>query len=311
MANDLESSIRELAESRARKVELAEWLTSGLRTRASEPAAAIMERPEREDSELVWMSQPKEASGIAEPAQPDAEGALADVAALAEVAASTQVAGAPVTLSEDEPTPRLPGTEDLPRSETPDTLQPHLLSKDLEDEDLAVLPSKPSLRVLGSAFGRLPLGGAWGALQRRPALKRSLAAAAMVLLFGALFFVRRGDAPTPGLAELAAVQSESAALLPPPPPESPVEAEVAPIEPPPPAAAKARGARHAARTVALEDELEGPRGPNVARYPDLPNRVLTRLAKTQDTARRSEPEPEAAASSSAEERPTWLLDLER
>jgi hypothetical protein len=309
MANDLESSIRELAESRARKVELAEWLTSGLRVRASEPPVTIVEAPQRDESEILWMSQPKDMSAAAVAFIPALE------AELDEPAAEAEEPGADAPLLEQEalltsaPTPRVPGVELSPVSETPDTLQPHLLSKELDEDDFAVLPSKPSLRVLGSAFSKLPLGAAWHGVQRRPAIRRSLAAAAVLLLFVGLTLVRRSPAPAQAQTELAAVRSESAALLPPPPPESEVVDEAPPSDTPA-AASKGQGrGRRVTPPVALaEGEDDGPRGPSVARYPDLPNRVLSRLAKTQDTARHSESEPEPEASAGGEERPTWLLD---
>ncbi|MET0411162.1 MAG: hypothetical protein ABW217_07690 [Polyangiaceae bacterium] len=287
MANDLESSIRELAESRARKLELGEWLTSGLRARPSEPAITISEAPQRDEIEIVWMSQVADAT----PRSPEVM-ALAAADEASELVAAAPYAAADV----------------LPASETPDTLQPHLLSphppsEELDDDDLAVLPSKPSLRVLGSSFGKLRLAAPWQAIERRPALKRSLAAAAVLCLLGGLFLVRRGEAPAQVQTELAAMQEESA-LLPAPPSD---EVEVEPPVPAPTPVATNKPRPHKAPPAPLADELDGPRGPSVARYPDLPNRVLSRLAGQQDTIRRSEPEPEAAAADDTEQ-PTWLLD---
>jgi hypothetical protein len=295
MANDLESSIRELAESRARKVELGEWLTSGLRARQSEPPVTIIEAPQRDEIEIVWMSQVAEATPrspeVIAPAEPDE---VSDVVTAAPYAAA----------------------DVLPASETPDTLQPHLLSphllsEELDDDDLAVLPSKPSLRVLGSSFGKLRLATPWQALDRRPALKRSLAAAVVLCLLGGLFLVRRGEAPEQVQTELAAVQHESALL--PAPPSDEVEVEPVVPAPVPVTASKPRARKASSPPLPLADELDGPRGPSVARYPDLPNRVLSRLAGQQDTIRRSEPEPEvsepaAAAAADDVEQPTWLLD---
>lgn len=287
MANDLESSIRELAESRARKVELGEWLTSGLRARPSEPVVTIVEAPQRDEIEIVWMSQ------------------VAD-----ETPQSPDVAAAPAAheASELAPAAALAASADiLPLSETPDTLQPHLLSRELEDEDLAVLPSRPSLRVLGSSFGKLKLASPWRAIERRPALKRSLAAAAVLCLLGGLFLVRRGEVPVHSQTELAAVQHESALLPAPPNEEAQVESAL-PV-PTPVATSKPRTRKAAPAPEPVVDELDGPRGPSVARYADLPNRVLSRLASQQDTARRSEPEPEPEAAAADDvEQPTWLLD---
>jgi hypothetical protein len=291
MANDLESSIRELAESRAQKLELAEWLTNGLRARPSEPEVRIVEAPQRDELEIVWMSQLADATP--EPTEVVARDAADEGSELAAAA----LRGSDVRLPSDA----------LPASETPDTLQPHLLSKELDDDDLAVLPSKPSLRVLGNALGKVKLGAPWQALERRPAIKRWLAAAAVLLLLGGLSLVRRGEAPAQIQTELAAVQPESA---PPPPPSEPVE--IAPVAPSPvvtKAPPRVRKAAPAPSPAPVLDELDGPRGPAVARYADLPNRVLARLAKDQDTVRRSEPEPESEATASDDvEQPTFLLD---
>jgi hypothetical protein len=292
MANDLESSIRELAESRARKIELGEWLTSGLRARQSEPAVTIVEAPQRDEIEIVWMSQVADAT----PKSPEVmTPAAADQAN--ELVAAAPYAGADIS----------------PASETPDTLQPYLLSpglprEELDEDDLAVLPSKPSLRVLGSSLGKLRLAAPWQAIERRPALKRSLAAAAVLCLLGALFLVRRGEAPAGLLTELAAVQHESALL--PAPPSGEAELEPPVPAPAPVATHKPRARKASPPPTPLADEPDGPRGPSVARYPDLPNRVLSRLAGQQDTIRRSEPEPEPEAAASADdtEQPTWLLD---
>lgn len=297
MANDLESSIRELAESRARKIELAEWLTNGLRMRASETPVTIIEAPQRDEIEIVWMSQ------VADATPPSPE--VTTVASADEAGELADTDDAPLTARGVDVLPP-------PPSVTPDTLQPHLLSKDLDEEDLAVLPSRPSLRGLGS-FGKLRLGAPWQALERRPAVKRSLAAAGVLLLLGALFVVRRGEAPPQIQTELAAVQPDAALLLRP--------SEEAQAEPPPapsPLATSKPQPRARKATPAVDplvDELDGPRGSSVARYPDLPNRVLSRLASQQDTVRRSEPEaePEAepettAAAADDVEQPTWLLD---
>jgi hypothetical protein len=325
MANDLERAIRELAESRARKVELAEWLTSGLRARPSEPEVTIVEAPLRDEVEIVWMSQVAEAT----PRSPEVAPVPADDASEPVRAMAFAASSAETFAASSAETFAASSAEALPLSETPDTLQPHLLSKELDEEDLAVLPGRPSLRVLGSSLGGLGLGfaklrlaGPWQALERRPALKRSLAAAAMVMLLGALFLVRRSDAPAHAQTELAAVQTESALL---PQPSAEPVVQPLPLEPTPIATSKPRARKAPPAPAPLADDLDGPRGPSVLRYPDLPNRVLSRLASQQDTIRRSEPEsetapesesmpasdvpaPEAASAAADVEQPTWLLD---
>src|SRR5690606_25890834 len=98
-------------------------------------------------------------------------------------------------------TPRSPEVELTPASATPDTLQPHLITPgELDDEDLAVLPRRPTL-AFGRAFGALP-----GALGRALPPRRLAAAGALVLAAAVLLFLRwRGD---------DGIQTELAAMRP-------------------------------------------------------------------------------------------------
>lgn len=177
-------------------------------------------------------------------------------------------------------TPCSPEVELTPASATPDTLQPHLITQgELDDEDLAVLPRRPTL-AFERAFGALP-----GALVRALPPRRLAAAGALVLAAAVLLFLRwRGDNGIQ--TELAAMRPEvelpppapSEEVSPPPEPAAAAPTREASPAPPAPRAARERTPKPAAALPAADSTPFGASGPAIARYPDLPPRVLTRLA---------------------------------
>lgn len=185
-----------------------------------------------------------------------------------------------------------------------DSLAPQLLlpepepgttpaARDLDDDDLSVLP------------GRRRKAGA-GSTRRRAALVLGAA-----LLLGALVLGWRARGPAANFEGAAnAAVLDTAAALPPPPPDELAPANVEP------ATALTRAVSRGTTSVEEEPGLDDPRsfldGLAVRRYADVPTRTLSRLAREQrerarardDAVRASSVTPGTATSGAATSAPT-------
>ncbi len=161
-------------------------------------------------------------------------------------------------------------------------------SRDLEDEDLLVLPSRR---------------GALAKLSPR-ARRRSFAVAGALLLAVGLLSMR-GRAPSDAAVTASAAEPFGvlAALPPPPPDDVPL-----PPQPEPPPSTEARlGARAASDEAPGDVDPEDPRwrlgGPSVKRFADVASPTLSRLAREQlEQARKRDEELRRAAKRAKAER---------
>jgi hypothetical protein len=135
-------------------------------------------------------------------------------------------------------------------------------ARDLDDDDLSVLPGRRRKAAAGSR-------------RRRAALALGVA-----LLLGAVVLGWRARGPAARLeGSASAAALDTAAALPPPPPDELAPAEVEP------AAAVTRAVGRGTPSVEDEPGLDDPRsfldGLAVRRYADVPTRTLSRLAREQ------------------------------
>jgi len=237
--------------------DLGSWLARDLRVKGS-PISSRPPAPSAEEVERAalagWLSRDLKPKHSLRPSRVPPEPSSIAPAPAAPPEPNGSPAPKAVLAPKDSLAPQVLPPEARP-SATP-------AARDLDDDDLAVLPGR---RRKAKA----------GATRRRVAL--ALGAA---LLVGTLALGWRARGPAAnfeGAANAAAL--DTAAALPPPPPDERAPAEAEPA----PAATRAVGRG----TASLEEEpgLDDPRsfldGLAVRRYADVPTRTLSRLAREQ------------------------------
>jgi hypothetical protein len=327
MANDLESSLLELAEAEARKSELAHWLTSDLRSRPSTPSPrASTPSPSASAPAVPSAAVPSAAvssaavssaavpSVAAEPvASPDPVASPEPTLAGEEAWFAEGVQGVGSASELDPPTPSAAAEEVNAPSQGPDTLAPQVLAgTDLDEDDFAVLPKKPTLKGLKSIVGGVAASPWLLRARGDRRVQRGGAVAALLLLAGIAIVAVSSSRRAPLATTLAVQPAEPAAELPPPAEEVSLEVasdESLPVDTKaPPVQGRLRSRSEKA---SAEDEWDGIRGPSVGRFPDLPNRVLSRLAREVEegtSKRHTELADEAETSTEGEGPPSWMLD---
>jgi hypothetical protein len=146
--------------------------------------------------------------------------------------------------------------------------------RELDDDDLSVLPGRRKAKAVGPA--------------RLGTKKYALGVLALLLLVGA-FVTRKGSGPDASLAEgtHAAAASDVAAALPPPPTDVPAELEPVPEAPSVPRV------KHSASSTEPEEPAD-PRsflgGPSIRRYADVASPTLSKLAAEQRRLQRQRDE---------------------
>jgi hypothetical protein len=234
---------------------LGSWLARDLRVKgsplSSHPPAPSAE--ERARAELVgWLARDLKPKHSLRPSAVPPEPRVPQPSP-APLALAVPLAPSDAPAAQDSLAPQLLAPEARPSVTPP---------RDLDDDDLAVLPGRRRKAAASAARRRV----AW-----------ALGAA---LLLGALVFGWRGRGPAANLEGAAnAAALDTAAALPPPPP-----VDLPPAEPEPEAPVT-RSVGRGSASVEDEPGLDDPRsfldGLSVRRYADVPSRTLSRLAREQ------------------------------
>jgi hypothetical protein len=234
------------------------WLTRDLRPKGA-PSEIPVERPSQAPSVMIAdAAEPELASWLLQDLKPRHSQLPEAQQALLAPPSSAQRA-----LSLPSPDSLMPhAVSDVPSAPLPVAAP---LTPALDDEDLAVLPSRPGKGL-------------------RARWRHAVVLAALLAVGGALFWV--GTAPQAeqvgGGTNVAAAPMAAAPLPPPPPPEGAELELAAPVE-----AVPAPAARGPASTADEDPELDerGARGRRagdaVARFADLPGATLSRLARDE------------------------------
>ena len=185
----------------------------------------------------------------------------------------------------EEPAPGDSEGEALDAS-NPGAPEPSLASRDLDDDDLSVLPGRRKTRAAG---------------RRKPALLLLGLLFLGGVLIGTALLSRRDDGSATDAGNTAAAASPDMAgvLLPPPPTTAPLPEPIEPERTP-----RARGAAAAPEEdPGLADPRSFLGGPSVRRYADVPSPTLSRLASEQRKRARQREEAARQAKQSKPAKP--------
>ena len=222
---------------------------------------------------------PEEVGTIDEAAEPVVDGELGGASAVPERSESEPAISSDFahwltgslhpSASKSVPPPVGPGEDDAGLVTTPETLAPQVMSsEELDEEDLAVLPTSARRSGPRAWLGKFTVG--------------AMGAAAAVLMFGYLWWQEAPEpssGPTPPAAAAA-----PAAVTHEPVSRAPIDDEQPIAEPESPAARPSFGRWIPPVAAPADDSDEtfaGPRGPSVARFPDLPAAVWSYLKQTE------------------------------